>query len=83
MKKEWLQRSNRLLEIVNKTSEVIADMRKSKVERGFYKLPMEGKPRKHSHADRIDREEQHRDKSLKLLKQPTGSTKFTAEGGNR
>lgn len=69
VKKEWLERSNRLLEIVNKTSEVIADMRRCRMDRGYYKLPtaVEKKPRKHSHADRIEGEK-HGSVSASVLK---------------
>jgi hypothetical protein len=39
IKKEWLTRSNRLLEIINKTSDIMADMRRYKIDKGYCKMP--------------------------------------------
>jgi hypothetical protein len=57
IKREWLIRSNRLLEIVNKTSDIIADMRRCKIDKGYYKIPVgiERKNRKHSQGCRMSK----------------------------
>lgn len=54
---EWLERSNRLLEIVNKTSQIVQEMKKGGRQRGFYNIASSSceNPHRNSSLERIVR----------------------------